>query len=1852
TTATLNGTVNPNGTNVTSCYFDYGTSTSYGISATVVSLPGGGTSGVAVSANITSLSTGTLYNFRVVALNSGGTANGSNLTFTTATPPTCTTNAATGVAGTTATLNGTVNPNGFNVTSCYFDYGTTTSYGSTANVSSLPGSGSSPISVTATIGGGGGSPVTFNPTSTGQSGTIQTWTVPSNGTYQIEVYGAQGGNTSGGTYTGGLGARMRGDFTLTAGQGLRILVGQQGTGTSFSYSGGGGGSFVTTSTNSPLIIAGGGGGGNAGTATYGLPGQITTNGSNSTRGIAGGTGGNGGAGGNGGGGGGGLSTNGGTGSNCNYNPGLAFVNGGTGAAATVPSNSGEGGFGGGASGDGNCCGGGGAGGGYSGGGGGGTTCGQGVGGGGGSYNGGTNPSNTAGARTGAGLVTITSLATPLTIGTLYNFRVVAINAGGTTNGSNLTFTTLPAQVASPSPSTGATNVPITQQLSWGAVSGVTGYNVYFGTSSPGTLVSSNQSGTTYSPTLTNSTLYYWRIDSVNASGTTTGIVWSFTTAVLAQAGSPSPSTGATNISIIQQLSWGVASGATGYNVYFGTSSPGTLVSSNQSGTTYNPGTLANNTLYYWRIDSVNAAGTTTGIVWSFTTIVAAPAQVGSPTPANSATNIPTNQQLSWGAVSGATGYNVYFGISSPGTLVSSNQSGTTYNPGALAGNTTYYWRIDSVNVGGTTTGIVWSFTTTLAQVNTPTPANVLTNVSITQTLSWGAASGATGYNVYFGTSSPGTLVSSNQSGTTYNPGTLAGNTTYYWRIDPTNTSVTITGIIWSFTTAQAPTCTTNAATNVAGTTATLNGTVNPNGTNVTTCYFDYGTTTSYGISATVASLPGSGTSGVAVTANITSLSIGTLYNFRVVAINTGGTTNGSNLTFNTLSPPTCTTNAATSVAGTTATLNGTVNPNGFNVTTCYFDYGTTTSYGISATVVSLPGSGSSPISVTANSGSGTGTPVTFNYTGGLQTWVVPAGVTSIIVDVQGAQGGTNGSVGGLGGRTQATLAVTPGSTLYIYVGNQPTSTAGGYNGGGTGGPSYGFGGGGASDIRTGTVLANRIAVAGGGGSAVNTWSACNGGAGGSTNGNGADGASSNGTTYIGFGGTQSGGGAVGTNATGATAGSLGQGGNASTNGGGGGGGGYYGGGGSYAGGAGGGSCWSNGTSITYSTDATGGNGQVIITPAVTPLTIGTQYNVRVVAINSGGTTNGNNLTFTTSSPQVGSPTPANSATNIPTNQQLGWGAASGATGYNVYFGTSSPGTLVSSNQSGATYNPGTLTNNTLYYWRIDSVNVGGTTTGNVWSFTIALAQVGSPTPSNGATNIPTNQQLSWGAASGATGYNVYFGTSSPGTLVSSNQSGATYNPGTLTNNTLYYWRIDSVNSNGTTTGAVWSFTAIVAAPDQVASPTPSTGTTNIPLTQQLSWASAARATGYTVYFGTSSPGTLVSTNQSSTTYNPGTLTSNTLYYWRIDSVNVGGTTTGIVWNFTTSNIVAPTVTTQSASSINSQYVTGNGNITSLGGAANCTARGFYYGLTQTDTWTASDSGTFGTGAYTRLITGLTASTLYYYRAFATNSAGTGYGSYVSFTTAAATTTTFNYTGGTQSFTVPANITSITVDVYGAQGGNGQSGAGGYGARMQARFTVTPGWVFDVRVGGAGIQSTSYGGSGGGGSYFVLTTGGTTAYLIAGGGGGGGYNGAGAGVAGTTSTSGTVGGGTGGGAGGTGGTGGNGGTSTYPGAGGGGYSSNGTNGSGSYYGYGGTSYAGGGAGGAGNASYGAAGGFGGGGGCSVCGGGGGGYSGGGGGAQDNPYSVGGGGGSYSNPVGTPLTQTSGARAGAGLITVTY
>jgi len=150
--AALNGTVDPNGQEVFNCHFEYGATTSYGSNTLCSVSPGAGESPVEVSASAKGLTANTTYHFRIVAASGGGVVYGGDETFTTLPdPPAVVTGPASSITQSAAGLNATVNPLGETVSDCHFEYGGSASYGSSVPCSTMPGSGSGAVEVSAPV---------------------------------------------------------------------------------------------------------------------------------------------------------------------------------------------------------------------------------------------------------------------------------------------------------------------------------------------------------------------------------------------------------------------------------------------------------------------------------------------------------------------------------------------------------------------------------------------------------------------------------------------------------------------------------------------------------------------------------------------------------------------------------------------------------------------------------------------------------------------------------------------------------------------------------------------------------------------------------------------------------------------------------------------------------------------------------------------------------------------------------------------------------------------------------------------------------------------------------------------------------------------------------------------------------------------------------------------------------------------------------------------------------------------------------------------------------------------------------------------------------------------------------------------------------------------------------------------------------------------------------------------------------------------------------------------------------------------------------------------------------------------
>ena len=276
---------------------------------------------------------------------------------------------------------------------------------------------------------------------------------------------------------------------------------------------------------------------------------------------------------------------------------------------------------------------------------------------------------------------------------------------------------------------------------------------------------------------------------------------------------------------------------------------------------------------------------------------------------------------------------------------------------------------------------------------------------------------------------------------------------------------------------------------------------------------------------------------------------------------------------------------------------------------------------------------------------------------------------------------------------------------------------------------------------------------------------------------------------------------------------------------------------------------------------------------------------------------------------------------------LGWAAGSTAASHDVYLsdnfddvndgtGEAFRGTQTTTYSvagfPGFPY-PDGLVNGTTYYWRIDEVEADGVTkhTGKVWSFTVPPKTAYDPSPANGAEFVDLNVQLKWTVGFGGKLHYIVFGEDFDevsNAAMGVPNGAANYNPGPLKLAKTYYWRVDEFDGAAMHKGEIWSFTTLGA----VSGPNPANGAVDVKPSVVLSWDAGAVAASHEVYFGTDADAVKNATTASleykgpkalgEESYDPGKLTFNTMYYWRIDEVNTVNPDSpwaGNVWSFTT-----------------------------------------------------------------------------------------------------------------------------------------------------------------------------------------------------------------------------------------------------------------------------------------------------------------------------------------------------------------
>ena len=452
-------------------------------------------------------------------------------------------------------------------------------------------------------------------------------------------------------------------------------------------------------------------------------------------------------------------------------------------------------------------------------------------------------------------------------------------------------------------------------------------------------------------------------------------------------------------------------------------------------------------------------------------------------------------------------------------------------------------------------------------------------------------------------------------------------------------------------------------------------------------------------------------------------------------------------------------------------------------------------------------------------------------------------------------------------------------------------------------------------------------------------------------------------------------------------------------------------------------CWSTtATPTTSNFKTTDGTTSGTFTSAITGLTAGTTYYVRSYATNAIGTSYGAAQSFTTLSTSSNNPVLASttSATSITSSSAILGGNVTdeGATQvsvrglvYGITTGSSTYSVTLGSGTGTFTNTLTGLTQGTTYFVRSFATNVQGTTYGAETSFTTqtiaTLSATATPTSITTTSAVSGGTISSTGGATITTSGLVWGANANPEiTLTTKTTDGSTSGTFTssiigLTQGATYHVRAYATNYLGTSYGPNITFTTLttpaISGTASATSVTSSSATTGGTITAD----GGATVTSRGLVYGTSSGASTysVTTGTGTGTYTSSLtgLTPATTYYVRSFATNSVGTVYGTETSFTTIAI-APTLTTTAASSITKYAASAGGTITSNGGST-ITVSGICWSTTATPT-TSDFKTTDGTttGIFTSALTGLTAGTTYYVRAYATNAIGTSYGANESFTT--------------------------------------------------------------------------------------------------------------------------------------------------------------------------------------------------------------------------------------------------------------
>ncbi|RKS45187.1 concanavalin A-like lectin/glucanase superfamily protein, partial [Gillisia mitskevichiae] len=278
--------------------------------------------------------------------------------------------------------------------------------------------------------------------------------------------------------------------------------------------------------------------------------------------------------------------------------------------------------------------------------------------------------------------------------------------------------------------------------------------------------------------------------------------------------------------------------------------------------------------------------------------------------------------------------------------------------------------------------------------------------------------------------------------------------------------------------------------------------------------------------------------------------------------------------------------------------------------------------------------------------------------------------------------------------------------------------------------------------------------------------------------------------------------------------------------------------------------------------------------------------------------------------------PLDSATDVALDVSLTWNAVSEVDSYTLEVATDIAFANIVETQTDLTNTttiPNNLANNTDYFWRVFSVNAGGSSESTIWSFTTVPAIADAPTlvsPLDTATDVALDASLTWNAVSEVDSYTIEIATDIAFANIIDTQSDLTSTsatPNNLANNTNYFWRVFAVNAGGSSESVIWSFTTVPAIADAPTLVSPLDSATDVALDVSLTWNAVSEVDSYTLEVATDIGFTNIIDTQTdliSTITIPNNLANNTNYFWRVFALNAGGSSESVIWSFTTIPAIA------------------------------------------------------------------------------------------------------------------------------------------------------------------------------------------------------------------------------------------------------------------------------------------------------------------------------------------------------------